>query len=436
MKELNRNEATHKADDLDIAGIHFGTDGWRAIIDEDFNPTTVTYVAVAIARIFQEECEKAGLDSATVYIGHDTRRNADRYAAFVAQIVAACGTVKPRLEVKLTRRYCPTPTLCWTVAHDSDAIGGIMLTASHNPAEWLGIKIRMADGGASPKAFTDRVEEVIRELPSPPYDADVQASYETIDFEPAYKEALLSQIDAKIIAAAGLRVVVDPLYGAGRSLLPDVLRHVGVEVEEIHATEDPTFAGLHPEPILPWVDEACAKVREGGFDAGFITDGDADRIGAIDSHGNFINPHRILCLIIGHLAENRGRDGRVVSTMSASTMISKQCERLGLPYTITPVGFKWIYEEMLKGDVIVGGEESGGIGVPGHVSERDGLLMALLLCELMATTGKKLEELLDEMFAEIGEFQYKRYDMRIDDAQMVNFLACIRTYECKEIASR
>ena len=271
----------------------------------------------------------------------------------------------------------------------------------------------MADGGASGKEFTDRVEAALSAAPT-----DARGAYETVDLMTPYLAALKARVDAEAIRNAGLRVVVDPLYGAGRRYLAGLLRDLGVEVCEINNGADPTFDGLHPEPIPPWVDRCIAKVPELGFDAGFINDGDADRIGAVDEHGNFVNPHRIITLIVSHLAEDKGLSGRVVSTITASAMLARQCKRLGLELVSTPVGFKWIYAEMEKGGVMVGGEESGGIGIPGHVMERDGLLMALLLCETMAQRGMSLGQLVDDMFSKVGRLEFERQGLSITEEQM------------------
>ena len=399
-----------------MADIHFGTDGWRAIIGEDFTNDNLVCVTDAAARIFKEDALAAGrLADApgTLIVGHDCRRDAHAYAQLAAEVAASHG-----FRVKLTQDYCPTPTLCWSVAQDADAVGGIMLTSSHNPAEYLGVKLRMADGGAAGKDFTDRVEAALSAAPT-----DARGAYETVDLMTPYLAALKARVDAEAIRNAGLRVVVDPLYGAGRRYLAGLLRDLGVEVCEINNGADPTFDGLHPEPIPPWVDRCIAKVPELGFDAGFINDGDADRIGAVDEHGNFVNPHRIITLIVSHLAEDKGLSGRVVSTITASAMLARQCKRLGLELVSTPVGFKWIYAEMEKGGVMVGGEESGGIGIPGHVMERDGLLMALLLCETMAQRGMSLGQLVDDMFSKVGRLEFERQGLSITEEQMARFRA-------------
>ena len=195
---------------------------------------------------------------------------------------------------------------------------------------------------------------------------------------------------------------------------------MGVEVVEINNAEDPTFDGLHPEPIPPWVDRGLAKVKELGYDALFINDGDADRIGAGDSQGNFVNPHRIITLITQHMYD-RGETGRVVSTVTASALLERLCRKLGLEFVSTPVGFQWIYGEMAKGGVMVGGEESGGIGLPEHVKERDGLLMALLLTEMMAQSGKDLGTLVQEMLDDLGTLEFARRGLTVTDEQMKVF---------------
>jgi len=444
-----------------IDEVFFGTDGWRAIIGKDFNTATIARVAEATARIFNEDvnapngpdgsqdttedvCSKpheetrAATGAPRIIIGYDCRENAGCYAAFVGAIIAAQG-----FDVAISDAYCPTPTLCYSVAHDDSAVGGIMLTSSHNPAEYLGIKLRMADGGASPKAFTDRVEAALsNELPASyehalavaqaAVNGTPQAPAASLELAPElvfsdlmtpYLNELISLVDAQAIAAAGLRIVLDPLYGAGRFYLSSVLARLGVEeIVEVNGGDDPTFAGLHPEPILPWIETGAQKVAELGYDACFVTDGDADRIGAIDNDGTFVNPHRILALVVSHLVEGSGQTGRIVRTLSGSNLVKRQCARLGLELTTTPVGFKWIYEEMLKGDVLIGGEESGGIGIPTHVRERDGLLMALLLAEMMAHSGKPLKRLVAEMLKQLGNLEYARRDLRLTLEQKERFL--------------
>jgi phosphomannomutase len=418
--------------------IHFGTDGWRAIIGEDFNPQSVARVAEAAARVFKQESVRLSESPddqpapPAIIIGYDCRLDAGRYAALAATVIASCG-----FEVIVSDRYCPTPALCWTIAQNPRAVGGLMLTSSHNPAEYLGVKLRMSDGGASPKVFTDKVEAMLKDdLPAcfdealanfdfarngtpdmPATSAEHAPLLQFTDIMTPYLESLKASVDAQIIRSAKLRVVIDPLFGSGRIYLAGLLSQLGVETAEVNGEEDPSFNGLHPEPIPPWTEKGAEKVVELGYDACFVTDGDADRIGAIDDRGCYVTSHRILALLIGHLVEDRGRTGRVVRTQAGSNLLRRQCDRLGLTLATKPIGFKWIYEEMLKGDVLIGGEESGGIGIPAHVRERDGLLMALMLTELMAQKGKGLRELTEELLANLGTLEYARRDLQLTPEQ-------------------
>jgi len=402
-----------------VSAIRFGTDGWRAKIAEDFTFDNLRRVADAIGRVFAQD-NPGGL----IVVGYDTRFEAGAFARAAAEVLAAHG-----LKVALSDRYVPTPALCWAIAHDNEAVGGVMLTASHNPAAYLGVKVRMADGGASPVAFTERIEAHLRDQPP-----EARGTYGLVDIASRYLQALYRLVDAEAVRGAGLRVAVDPLYGAGQGYLAQVLGMLGVEVIEIHGERNPGFAGLHPEPIPPHIDEARRLVRTERLDAGFVTDGDADRIGAVDEHGGFVNPHRIICLIAQHLAQEKGLTGRIVKTLSTSVLVDRVGVLLGLEVTTTPVGFKWIYEEMLSGDVLVGGEESGGIGVPHHVRERDGLLMALLLTEMMAKRGRTLGELVSDLLAMTGPMEYSRVDLTLEPRQMEAFVSAIPDLHPSQIA--
>ncbi|MCL2136594.1 MAG: phosphoglucosamine mutase [Coriobacteriia bacterium] len=423
--------------------VHFGTDGWRAVIGESFNLPTLARVAEATARAYrsllddpENELDMVGPSPNTLFVGYDCRLDAHAYAAFFAEIVAAHG-----FNVLVSDRFCPTPALCWTVAHKPDAVGGVMLTASHNPAEYLGVKLRMSDGGASPDWFSKIVESFIDEKLPDNYqqaaelfqtvqrtDPDLKAKaisgaiFDYADLMDEYLANLANSVDRELIRQARLSVVVDPMYGSGRGYLAKLLSGMGVTVYEIHGEKDPGFADLHPEPILPWVLEGAKKVAELSYAACLINDGDADRIGAVDGNGVYVTSHRIISLVIAHLVEGRGMTGRVVRTSAGSNLIKRQCQRLGLELTTKPIGFKWVYEEMLKGDVLIGGEESGGFGVPTHVRERDGLLMALLLVEMMAARGNDLSGLVEELLGQVGTLEFKRIDLTLTEAEQAGFL--------------
>lgn len=402
-----------------MTDIHFGTDGWRAVIGADYTYDNLRRVADAAGRVFAADCP-----GGTVIVGFDTRFEAGTFAAAAAEVIAGHG-----LKVRVSDRYCPTPALCWSVKMDDSACGGVMLTASHNPSEYLGFKLRMSDGGASPVEFTDRVEAEL--IPEPP---TARGTYEVFDLMGPYLTDLASLVDAEAIRSANLRVVVDPLFGAGQTYLAETLRSFGADVVEIHDVPNPGFGGLHPEPIPPWISQAADAVAADARDAAFVTDGDADRIGAIDRHGNFVSPHRIIALMAQHLVQDKGQTGRVVKTVSTSVLVDRLARTLGLEVVTTPVGFKWIYEEMVKGGVLVGGEESGGIGIPTHVRERDGLLMALMLTEMMAQRGKGLGELVEDMLAITGPMEYRRVDLRLDPAVKDAFVASIPALAPTELA--
>lgn len=388
-----------------MEAIRFGTDGWRAPYGKGFDEASVARVVEAAARLF------ARVDPhGTLYIGYDTRREGHHYAELAASVAAGCG-----LDAVLSDAYCPTPALGWSVAHDPRAVGGLMLTASHNDAGYNGVKVRMADGGASPKDFTDALE---RSLPSVP--GTSLGTYRCADLVEPYLDDLKGRVDADAIRAARLKVVLDPLYGAARGYLARVLRELGVEVAEVHNDADDDMGGICPEPVAPWTDLCRQLVVRGEAHAGLVCDGDGDRVGAIDESGATVSSHKIIALILGLLAQG-GATGRVVVTTSGSMLVRRQAARLGCPVTETPIGFKWIYNEMLKGDVLLGGEESGGIGIPRHLLERDGLYVNLLLCELMARTGKPLGRLVEDLEDQVGRMEYARRDLRLDGASLQMF---------------
>lgn len=386
--------------------IRFGTDGWRDRYDEGFNEENVARVADAAARLFALSDPRG-----TLYVGYDTRREARHYAELAAGVAAGTG-----LNAVLSETCCPTPALGWAVAHDERAVGGIMLTASHNPADYNGIKLRMRDGGASPKEFTDALEAALAPQP-----AAGLGAYSTADFMTPYLDALRGLVDVQALGAARLKIVSDPLYGATKGHFARVLRELGVEVAEIHNGDDPGFDGLHPEPVEPWTRACQDLVARSEAHAGLVIDCDGDRVGAIDERGSLVSSHKVIALVLGLLAQN-GATGRVVVTTSGSTLVRRQAARLGLAVTEVPIGFKWVYAEMLKGDVLLGGEESGGIGIAGHLPERDGLYVSLLLCELMAKTGKSLARLVEDLEDRLGCMEYARRDLRIDGASLQMFL--------------
>ncbi|MEE0449441.1 MAG: phosphoglucomutase/phosphomannomutase family protein [Collinsella sp.] len=379
--------------------LRFGTDGWRARLDGDFTNENVIRVADAAGALWAQQAT-----GSLVYVGFDTRPGAKDFARLAAKVLAAHGLV-----VKVSDRYVPTPALAWTVAQDARAVGGLMVTGSHNPNDYQGIKLRMADGGVGSEEFYEELQRTIE--PDPTSD---RGPIQETDFLTPYFDHLYTMVDAERINAAHLKLVYDPLYGSASGYFADLLRAMGIDVTEIHGTVDEETDAMHPEPIEPWVDDCERAVVERGACAGLVNDGDGDRVGAVDEHGRFVNSQKVIAIILGHLCKNRGWSGRVVLNLSSSILTRRVAKELGCRLSIKPVGFKHIYSEMKKHDVLLGGGEAGGIGIACHMPERDGILTNLLLCEAMAETGKTPGELVEELEDRCGRYHYARRDLRVD----------------------
>lgn len=389
--------------------IHFGTDGWRARLDGDFTEESLIRMADAVGAVWSRTAP-----GAIVYVGYDTRPQAESFACLAGRVLASRGLV-----AMVSDRPVPTPALSWTVAHDPRACGGFMVTGSHAPADYLGVKLRRADGGTLTSEMEEEIEQAIS------FDAtDARAALTRKDFVTPYFDALSTLVDADTIAAAHLKVVYDPLYGAARGYMPQLMGALGIEAVEIHGQDDISTASFHPDPIEPWIDDCEQAVVSCGASAGLINDGDADRVGAVDERGRFVSPHKIIALLAYHLIRNRGLEGRIVVNQSTSVIVRRAAEELGCRVTVKSVGFKHIYEEIDKHHVLIGGEEAGGISIPSMVPERDGVLVNLLLCEFMAKEGKPLGVLVDEMDGKLGSTSYARRDLRLEpsDIEMLRML--------------
>jgi phosphomannomutase len=408
--------------------IQFGTDGWRAIIGDSFIFANVRRVAKAIASYaLQANGSVKGM-----VVGYDMRFLSPESAALVAEELAAAG-----VPVALAAAPTPTPALSYAVVARA-AAGGVMITASHNPARWNGIKFKASYGGSASPAIMKSLEEHLQEVDSGsgPRAAAKPARIEPIDLVAPYLDRIQQLVSLEPIARAGQRYVLDPMYGAGRGCIARLFREAGIAYKEIHAEHNPLFPGLNPEPIEPHVEELRRAVTEGGFSAGFATDGDADRLGAIDRSGAFIDSHKIFSILLQHLAGDRGQSGEVVKTFSTTMMIDKLARKFHLPLHVTPIGFKYICELMLERDVLIGGEESGGIGVKGHLPERDGILNSLLLAEVMAEKGKTLGELVAGLNHEFGPHEYGRIDLEAPRAAIDSLMQDARDGSIKSVAGR
>jgi phosphomannomutase len=406
--------------------IRFGTDGWRGVIADDFTFANVRRVAAAIAQYVREESEPArGL-----MVGYDMRFLSAGFAQAVAEVIAAAG-----IPVWLAKTGTPTPAVSYGVVARQTA-GAVMVTASHNPYRWNGIKFKAPYGGSADPAIIHHIEIHLRRLDraSTRKHKPRPATLELVDLTTPYLERLKQLVHLDQIRASGQKFVIDPMYGAGRGCIARLFDEAGVPYQEIHAEHNPIFPGLNPEPIEPHVEGLRRAVTEGNFDAGFATDGDADRIGAIDRTGEFIDSHKIFSILLKHLAEDLGLRGEVVKTFSTTQMIDKLARKHHLPVHLTPIGFKYVCELMLTRDILIGGEESGGIGIKGHLPERDGILNSLLLAEVMAQRKKTLGELVEELNQEFGPHFYGRVDLEVELAKAQQLVAQVAGAKFKKVA--
>ena len=388
--------------------IKFGTDGWRGLIARDFTFDNLSLVAQATMDYLHEQ----KLAGQGLVIGYDRRFLSRDFAERVAEIAAGNG-----IRTWLADGYAPTPALSWAV-RERGAGGGVMITASHNPPQYNGFKFKESFGGSAHPATTRVLEEVVARnirdgravQETPLADAVNRGLAGLVDIRTGYFAQIARYVDLELIKSARIPVVVDPMYGAGAGFIPELLPGTA----EIHTDDNPGFCGRPPEPTEEHLSELAALVASGAYRVGLALDGDADRIGAVDETGEFFSSHRIFTVLLRHLYERKGLRGGVVKTVSTTRMVDLLCEKFGLELFETPIGFKHICELMLERDILMGGEESGGLGVKGHIPERDGILMGLLLLEAMAMSGKGLRQLLDEIMDEIGHFSYRRIDLAID----------------------
>ncbi len=402
--------------------IHFGTDGWRAVISDTFTFHNLRLVAQAIADAASSdwwnngEGKRSQTDPLRIIVGFDTRFLSDRYAMEVARVLAANG-----FKVLLSQSDAPTPSISYQVKFQN-GVAGVMITASHNAPRYNGVKLKAPYGGSATKEQCRRVEVYLNDNESRGRGPNLM-DYETarqmkliqrFNPLPDYFAHLRKIIDFDIIADHPQRVVVDSMYGAGRGVIKGILKGTGCEVSEIRSEMNPGFGGVHPEPIERHLGALAGAISTHMGDFGLATDGDADRIGAMDERGNFVDPHKIMALALLYLVEHRGWKGPVVRTVSTTRMIDRLAQSFELPVYETPVGFNYIAEHMLREDILIGGEESGGISIHGHIPEGDGILMGLLLIEMIAKTQTPLHELVSELLKKAGPAYYERRDMRLN----------------------
>ena len=400
--------------------IHFGTDGWRAVMADTFTFENLRLLSQGIADAVSAGDWGGGVnggdfDPKLMVVGFDTRFLSDRFAVEVARVLAGNG-----FRVMLTHSDVPTPAVSHAVKHNR-AAGGVMITASHNAPRYNGVKLKAAYGGSALPEQCRRVELFLtdnEERAHGPnlmdYDAAVKAGLiQRFSPTPAYYEHLRTLINFDVIARRPQRLVVDSMYGSGRGAIKGILQGTGCEVFEIRGEMNPGFGGVHPEPIAKYLGAAASAIAAGHGQFAVATDGDADRTGAVDGRGQFVDPHKIMALALKYLVEVRGWKGAVVKTVSTTRMVNRLAERYGLPCYETPVGFNHIADHMLAEEVLIGGEESGGISIRGHIPEGDGIIMGLLLLEIVAAADAPLEELVADLLKDVGPAHYARKDLRL-----------------------
>jgi phosphomannomutase len=402
--------------------IKFGTDGWRAIIADTFTFENVRHVAQATAGYFNTV---KGVERA-VFVGYDGRFLSPKFARIAAEVLAGNG-----FRVVLMDRLYPTPYVSFEVRRRRFA-GGIVITASHNPPAFNGFKIKAHFGGSAPPAITSQIERRLGE-------AEIRRSETGIEMvapEDYYFQHLKSLVDWDKISKSNLKVVVDSMHGAGGRILETLLSGTSCRVETIRGNPDPLFGGIFPEPMMPQLEPLGRRVVETRSHVGLATDGDADRLGIVDETGKYVNTLQTLSLLLLHAYRNKGWRGEVARTYSQSLLIPRIASSLGLALHECPIGFKNIGELMLDREILIGGEESGGVGLSRHLPERDGIFVNLLMLDLLATSGKTCTELIQDMWKEFGEFHYDRRDLHVPIEAGQKVVATLRTSPPGSFAGR
>lgn len=382
--------------------IKFGTDGWRAIIADDYTFANVRRVAGAIAAyVLKHEDLSRG-----VVVGYDTRFGSPQFARAAAEVLAGAG-----IPVLLSDDYVPTPAVSYAVKNNG-AAGGVVITSSHNPWNWNGVKFKAKFGGSATPAIMKIIEQ---ETAAGTMPKGERAGIEEADLKPAYMQAICRFADLDLIAKAKFKFAIDSMYGSGRGVLAKTFSEHGIEFVAIRQEVNPLFPGINPEPIEPHVRALQETVVKEGCHAGFATDGDADRIGAVAEDGSFVDSHKIFSVLLDWLLRRKQWPGEVVRAFNTTKMLDRIAARHGRRLNECAIGFKYIADLMMEREILIGGEESGGIGYSRYLPERDGILNSLLLANVLAEEQKPLGELVTALQREYGEHHYGRLDLHIDD---------------------
>lgn len=391
--------------------IKFGTDGWRAVIAEDFTYANVERVAYAVGLYVKENYK----ENTPLLIGYDTRFMADKFAERAGKVLMEMG-----VPVRVTSRDVPTPCIAWATQHEATA-GALQFTASHNPPEYCGVKYIPEYAGP---ATDDISEKIVNNLARTPDEINVtKEEVPHFDPQPPYLGSVAEIINMKKIVSSGIKIGFDALYSTSRGYLDHILRQWGVPCKVLHDFRDPLFGGGMPEPKKQYLRDLSGLVKTEKLDVGLATDGDADRFAVIDEQGNYFSPNQLLCLLTMHMVKNRGEKGAIVRTVATTHFLDRLAKMYDLEVIETPVGFKFIGEEMRNKDILIGGEESGGMSFKGHIPEKDGIMANLLLVELMAFEGKPLSKIWEDLQEQVGDrFTYLRADLKLNDFTQKNLM--------------
>ncbi len=410
MSNSNTREESKKNNPSTSLTIKFGTDGWRAVIADDYTFDNLKKVAQATADYLIRNVQKPLAEKFKVAVGYDTRFLSDKFAQAVAEVLSANG-----IAVVLSDKAVPTPSLSFAVKNQKLDLG-VMITASHNPPEFNGFKIKDSHGGAAEISLTQKVESLIGQSEVKFKNLAVgvrEGSIKISDIARDYVSFLRSYIDLKAFKKSKLRVLLDAMHGSGNSYIADVLKGTDMRLTLMRNEINPHFDGKGPEPVEENVSKIIARMKEGKFDIGLILDGDADRIAAVDSKGHYIPPQKILGLLALHLHQDKKWSGGIVTTIAGTAMLEHIAEDLKVKLYETPVGFKYISNLMETENILVGGEEAGGMGLKKYIPERDGTLAGLMLVEMMIHRKKKIDRILDEMEKKYGRYSYLRNDLKL-----------------------
>lgn len=407
--------------------IRFGTDGWRAIIAKEYTVENVARVSLAAA-----EWVSGKFKNPSIVLGYDCRFGGKMFAETAAKVFASKG-----IKVLLSSEFASTPMVSLGVVKLKASIG-VVITASHNPPEYNGFKLKGSYGGPMLDADVHDIEAIIPDVSNFDYNQSINpfvknGTIELIDLEDMYIQHAEASFDLDAIRNSNLNFAYDAMYGAGK----DVVRKLLPDITFLHTDDNPGFEGVAPEPILRNLGELADVIKlSGNIDCAVATDGDADRIGLFDSQGNFVDAHHIILLLIKYLKEEKNFTGKVITAFSCSEKVRKLCSHYGLEQITTKIGFKYVCEYLLEGGFLLGGEESGGMAIQGHIPERDGVWIGLTVWEYMAKSGKSLEDLIDEVYDLVGPFAFERIDLHLEESQKQQIMADCASGAIKELAGK